>query len=130
MKAMTTNRRSRHVLAAATLGALLAGAAASANAADAADAADAERYQLTVKYGDLDLSAMRDARILYSRIHTAAEAVCWRLDPGELLPRMHMQGCVQNAITEAVTRVNRPTLFAVYNAINRAAASSKVVAAQ
>ena len=65
----------------------------------------------TVKYGDLDLSRTAGAASLYSRIQTAARAVCE--SPlstgvrGEMLLSRH---CMEESIARAVADVNAPTL--------------------
>jgi UrcA family protein len=81
--------------------------------------ADSDITQVVVRFRDLDPSTPRDAGLLYRRIYFAANTVCWHLDEGDLSSRMRMQDCIQRATAEAVTRINRPALIAVYNAHNR-----------
>ena len=69
----------------------------------------------TVKYGDLDLSRTAGAASLYSRIQTAARAVC-ESPPftgvrGEMLLSRH---CMEQSIARAVADVNAPTLTSYY----------------
>ena len=65
----------------------------------------------TVKYGDLDLSRIEGAAHLYSRIQTAARAVCGPAissGPGDsMLVSWH---CMEQSIARAVADVNAPTL--------------------
>ena len=65
----------------------------------------------TVKYGDLDLSRTAGAASLYSRIQTAARAVCESPPStgvrGEMLLSRH---CMEQSIARAVADVNAPTL--------------------
>jgi UrcA family protein len=89
-------------------------------AAGAAVADDGTVRKVTVRYGDLDLSSPRGAAALYHRIGIAAEEVCWPFEGRDLAGAFHFRACKQRAIADAVSRVNRPELFTVYNANNRA----------
>jgi UrcA family protein len=68
---------------------------------------------VTVKYADLNLERSDDARSLYERIRAAAYSACgyfwFKTDADEA-------SCRQNTIANAVSKVNRPMLTAVYNA--------------
>lgn len=60
-----------------------------------------------VRYSDLDVSKMKDAKTLYLRIRYAAETLCesaasWGKKEGE--------ACVNKAVNDAVARVNAPLL--------------------
>jgi UrcA family protein len=80
-------------------------------------AADSDRgSQITVRYGDLDVGSPAGAAILYRRIHSAAGQVCSRLDHGDLASKKNVTACADKAIADAVTQVNQPELFVVYNA--------------
>jgi UrcA family protein len=85
--------------------------------AAAADGGDLPK--VTVKFGDLDVSRPEGATALYRRIRAAAEQVCWLYDGWDLGPRFRMHSCMERAIAAAVRSVNRPELYAVYNAHNR-----------
>ncbi len=89
-------------------------------AAGAAAADDRALPKVTVRYGDLDLSSPRDAATLYQRIRIAAAEVCWPLEGASVAAVFRVQTCRQHAIADAVSRVNRPELSAVYRAHNRA----------
>lgn len=110
---MNTNTASTHLLgliAAAVLGTLAAGFAGVSAAAD-----DSEVRSETVHFADLNLSTPQGATALYRRIKWAARDVCeWNDDLLEM--QVNAQPCVDKAIADAVTRVGRPELTAVYNA--------------
>jgi UrcA family protein len=76
--------------------------------------------QVVVKYGDLNVSNPQGAATLYSRIAVAAHEVCKALDIDNrnLGFRARLDTCVHKAIADAVTKVDRPELFAIYNAKN------------
>ena len=112
---MNTNTASTHLrglIAAAVLGALAAGFAGVSAAAD-----NSEVRSETVHYADLNLSSPQGAAALYRRIKWAAQDVCGWSD--DLLERLNAQRCVDKAIADAVTRVGRVELTAIYNANHR-----------
>jgi UrcA family protein len=110
VKTMTHPIRFRTVIATLILGALACGVAA-VNAAE-----DSGIPKIVVKYADLNVSAPQGAAVLFQRIRRAGEAVCGSLAGGGLGPKMRMNACVQNAVADAVTKVNQPQLFAIYKA--------------
>jgi UrcA family protein len=68
---------------------------------------DRESVSYPVGYSDLDVSTMKGAKTLYLRIRYAAETLCesnatWGKKEGE--------ACVQNAVNDAVARLNAPLL--------------------
>ena len=67
--------------------------------------------QAIVKFGDLDISTPQGANALYGRIRSAAGKVC---PPSS--DNVADQPCLQKAIADAVMKVNRPELSAVYEA--------------
>lgn len=106
----------RNVLSAAIVGTLVSGYALSAGAADTT-----EVRSITVKFGDLNTSSPEGAAALYGRIRAAANTVC---SPNESIGspfRTAFETCVHKAIADAVTKVNRMELYAVYNQHNRPA---------
>ena len=111
MNTLTTSTGLRGLIAAAIFGAL----ASSFSAVSAANASS-ESTSLKVKSADLNISSPAGARVLYDRIRAAAESACsyywFERDADQVR-------CIQDAIANAVTRVNRPTLSAVYNAKNK-----------
>jgi UrcA family protein len=111
MNTITTSTPLRSLIAAAIFGALASGFTAVSAAADSTDAP-----QVVVKYGDLNISNQQGAAALYGRIRRAAESVCPRFELSQLASQARRVACVHKAITDAVTTVNQPALFAEYNA--------------
>ena len=75
-------------------------------------AKEREPANLIVKFADLNLATSPGALALYIRIRDAAQRVCaFYVSPSNR--------CVDDAIANAVIKVNQPTLFAVYNAKNK-----------
>jgi UrcA family protein len=111
MNTSTTCTGLRGLIAAAIFGAL----AYSFSPVSAADASS-ESTSLKVKSSDLNISSPAGARVLYDRIRAAAESACsyywFERDADQVR-------CIHDAIANAVTKVNLPTLFAVYNARNK-----------
>jgi UrcA family protein len=70
--------------------------------------------QVVVKFGDLDVSTSKGAAALYGRIHGAAVDVCSRMYVSEEAYKWHKNACLQRVIGDAVTKVNRPALSAVF----------------
>jgi UrcA family protein len=70
--------------------------------------------QVVVKFADLDVSTSQGAGALYRRIHGAAVDVCSRMYVTELAFRLHKDACLQTVIGDAVIKVNRPALSAVF----------------
>jgi UrcA family protein len=81
---------------------------------------DSDVPQALVKFGDLNLSNPQGATALYSRIAAAANRVCkpFDTDSRDLGSRARVDACVHKAIANAVTKVDHPELFAIYNAKN------------
>ena len=69
-----------------------------------------------VRYHDADLNQPADATRIYARIHAAAEKVCAPLAKGDAALRLHLESCVEGAVADAVSKVNRPELDAVHSA--------------
>ena len=107
---ITSTNLSRR-LSAAIFGALALSCGTMSIAAD-----DSNAPQAVVKFGDLNLSNPQGAAVLYQRIWSAAVTVCRPQDDGSLASKGRMQTCVHKAIADAVTKVDRAELFAVYNA--------------
>jgi UrcA family protein len=72
----------------------------------------------SLKYSDLNLSKAADASELYIRIKIAAQEVCRRFEDRDLQSQNYFHQCVHQAIVDAVTTIDRPTLYAAYNARN------------
>ena len=88
--------------------------------------------QVVVKFGDLNLSNPQGAGALYSRIVAAAGQACnpFHDDTRDLAIRASVNSCVREAVMDAVTKVVRPELFAVYEARNHAPISIIAAARQ
>jgi UrcA family protein len=71
--------------------------------------------QTIVKYADLNVSSPAGASALYARIIVAANGVCRALDGHDLSSKTHFNRCVQNAIADAVTKVDQPALYSIHN---------------
>lgn len=78
-----------------------------------------------VGYGDLDLSRDSGVATLYSRINSAARAVCEPLDVIMLKLLRERFDCRQDAVARAVSEVNSPALTSYYLAKNGAIADIK-----
>jgi UrcA family protein len=92
--------------------AALAASAAFASLAQAQDITGSEPHQLKVRYGDLDVNTVAGATALYRRLQGAAHFVCG--DEGRSLDEQRQwEGCVHDALAEAVTAVHSPTLSAI-----------------
>lgn len=89
---------------------LLALLATSPGIVSAADPSAASR---TVKFVDLNVSNPSDAHALYMRILAAAQVVCSYIPFATDADKAR---CVRNAIADAVARIDRPELSALFNA--------------
>lgn len=67
-----------------------------------------------VRYGDLDLSRMDGAVMLYRRIRGAARNVCGPLAASDLVAIAFVRDCEEHAIAGAVADVNAPLLTSYY----------------
>lgn len=78
----------------------------------------------TVRFADLDLTRPRDAEALYQRIRFAARLVCndtaYSLDGRRTRNWIR---CFDTTVKDVVSRVNQPTLTAVYRERTKRAAS-------
>src|SRR5215475_13630597 len=109
MNPSTTSSGLRGAVAAAIFGVLTL----SLSVVSAADPSSASR---TVKFADLNISNPSGAHALYARIRAAAQVVCsyyWFATDTD------KARCVRDATADAVTRINQPALFAVYDAANK-----------
>jgi UrcA family protein len=70
--------------------------------------------QYVVRFADLDLSKMAGATALYVRLQHAARAVCDPLQSRNLAFAAKYRACMDQAVTGAVTSVNRPLLSEYY----------------
>jgi UrcA family protein len=65
-----------------------------------------------VKFGDLDTIGLAGKAELYRRLTQAAREVCRSLDPSQSGPKMLVRplykGCINQAVSGAVAKINRP----------------------
>lgn len=115
MNVQITSTYRTKLIEAALLGALALMSGASSMAADSEDL-----RQVVVRFGDLNLTNPHGAATLYGRISAAAREVCDASDfqNRDLGTRSAVDACMQKAISEAVTKVGRSELYAIYNAKN------------
>lgn len=99
----------RYFAASALIGTLCVGFAVPSLADDGTD-----MQKATVKFGDLNISTPEGAAALYGRIRAAARSVCGE-EQDDLWGRARAESCVHKAIADAVSKVNQPALFIVYN---------------
>lgn len=81
-----------------------------------AEAASVEPPRVNVKYGDLNIDSPQGADVLYARIRRAARNVCGKFDADLLDVFRQREVCINKAISGAVTKVNAPALYAIYDA--------------
>lgn len=68
-----------------------------------------------VSFRDLNLDTPDGAAALYQRIRSAAHEVCASPDRYDL-SLFKLEGCIRDAVSRAVTQVNRPMLTSLYEA--------------
>jgi UrcA family protein len=78
-----------------------------------------------VAYGDLDLSRDSGVATLYSRINSAARAVCEPLNVVRLKLLRESFDCHRDAVARAVSEVNSPALTSYYLAKTKAIAGNQ-----
>jgi UrcA family protein len=83
-----------------------------------------------VSYKDLDLAWTEGAAVLYGRINAAAGNVCNSDGSHELREITEARACMDKAIADAVTQVNRPMLTHYYLAKIGKTAPAPTVAAE
>jgi UrcA family protein len=111
MNTMTTASRFRTMIAATLVGAVASGFAVLPAVADSFDAP-----QITVKFGDLNISSPQGVAALYARIQGAASRVCSQFDNTRDLGAVEQRAkCINKAISNAVTGVSAPALSAIYS---------------
>jgi UrcA family protein len=103
--------------AAVTSARLLVGAAAAFCTLFAGDVA-AKDHDVTVAIHvsaqGLDLTQPADAQKLYTRLQSAAWVACTRGDRVALAPVEDLQGCIEQALGDAIRSTNRPMLTRIY----------------
>jgi UrcA family protein len=81
----------------------------------AAEKGDPGVATVVVNYADLNLSNPAGAKVLYKRIRNAAQKVC---KPQSHVTPLHLgrtwRKCYDTAMADAIAKVNRPVLTALY----------------
>jgi UrcA family protein len=126
MKMLTLSKPSRRTLVAGIIGACALGIAAMAAANDELGARKA-----SIRYGDLNLATSTGAEALYTRILFASYVVCQASDrdANDNADPFALDACRKKIIAEAVTKIGKPTLYAVYNAKNATPLPTPIVTA-
>lgn len=122
---MNTRNIIRSVMTAAIVGTFVSGYALSAGASDAP-----EVRSITVKFGDLNVANPEGAAALYKRIRSAAISVCLPHESTDYPFSGEFGACVRKAVADAVTKVNRMELYAVYNQHNKPALPATLLSQQ
>jgi UrcA family protein len=112
-KETTMNKITTTSLRTLVAGAILSALAVSFATVSRADV-DTTPPQVIVKFGDLDVSTSQGAAALYRRIRGAAVNVCSRMYVDGQSYKWHESACLQKVIGDAVIKVNRPALSAVF----------------
>jgi UrcA family protein len=99
----------------APIGIATLAAVATANLAAATPEA-AETHSTVVHYEDLDLSRPKDARRLYGRIKKAARTVCDNHPLSDFKRLTEYEKCLEQAVTEAVEKVQSEQVTAIHRA--------------
>ena len=68
-----------------------------------------------VTYGDLNLETEAGARVLYARLRYAAQDVCSLYQSDDLARKVVWRTCVENSLSDAVGRINKPQVTALHN---------------
>lgn len=68
-----------------------------------------------VGYGDLKVDSEEGAKVLYARLRSAAQNVCFPLKDREIGRETAWQKCFDKALASAVTQVNKPRVTALHN---------------
>jgi UrcA family protein len=105
---MATAARAITICIVATLGFNAADATAGGVSNDQAETNAPLKY--VVQFSDLDLSRIEGATALYARLRHAAHVVCDPFESRELGLAKKYRTCMDKAIADAVTSVNRPLL--------------------
>jgi UrcA family protein len=83
------------------------------NAARADESVDTLPHKV-VSFKDLNLDTPEGVAVLYRRIKSAANEVCGNPDRYDL-SQLKLQVCIKDAVSRAITQVNRPMLTSLYN---------------
>ena len=67
-----------------------------------------------IHFGDLDLDTAAGNELLYRRIRTGAESVCRTWEGKELVNVVRHKRCMEDAVADAVSKIDQPRLTACY----------------
>jgi UrcA family protein len=85
-----------------------------------------------IRYSDLNLATPQGAKVLYERIISASYAVCQSFgrDRNDNADPSALQACRKKIVADAVTKIGRPALYAVYNARSAKPLPAPIVTAE
>ena len=109
--------RSKMLLTAAAVAATISTFLACSTAhADTRMSGNEETSATTVRFADLNLNSHEGAQRLFLRLRNAAESLCGDPnDPVAFDERNDILQCQQKAVEQAVERLDRPLLTAIYD---------------
>jgi UrcA family protein len=114
---MKTTIKTQSISAASILAAGFIALSAAATVVPAQAAEPAQSYTQIVRYGELNLDSEQGAKVLYTRIRSAAGNVCSSLDGRSFTEKRLWQGCFDKAVASAVVQVNKARVTALHNQI-------------
>jgi len=80
-----------------------------------------------VNYADLDASHPAGAVMLYRRIRGTTKQVCSPLESRRMDAAIQLDACIEGAVSDVVSAVNRPALIAVPDAKRPTSPSARLV---
>ena len=90
--------------------------ASPAFAAEELAAENGDTQTVDVYFPDLNLAKNKDAKLLFMRLRNAAEDICGTtFDAATLYSRLQVEQCQKEAIGQAVSKIDKPLLTAVYD---------------
>ena len=97
-----------------------------------ATANDLGAPKANIRYGDLNLASTQGAKALYQRIISASYVVCqaFDVDSRNNADPSAEQACRRKVIADAVTKIGKPMLYAVYNDRNAKRLPAPIVTAE
>jgi UrcA family protein len=107
-KTITNTIRAMTICAATIIGAG-ANHASAADVANNASVSDGVRTYV-VRFNDLDLTRIEGTTALYGRLRGAASRVCEPLQSRQMELAANHHACMDQAVADAVAKVNRPML--------------------
>ena len=88
--------------------------------------------QANIRFGDLNLATAQGAKVLYERIMSASYAVCQSFDRdrNDNADPLALHACVKQIIADAVKKIGKPALYAIYNDRNANRVPAPIVIAE